>query len=251
MKNEDATAATLTIDQAADLVHAGTIQDGSGGGGLSLVKDGTGTLTLGGTSTYTGTTQVIGGCLILGQAAASPDNGLTTSVAADAGFGFDPAGLSDAEIETIVNNVAWDADSDLVFTVDDPNSEAVSADLSGFGGSTIVLKGDGTLDLTGATLPPGLTFEMPDRGTIVGGGAGEIVVDSITTGPGSVSGLQVTIAFTAAGDVDAYASDTLLSGSWSLVKSSIASSPDVVEDNVSADARFYVLVPAGSGNPSP
>ncbi|MGB6219941.1 MAG: autotransporter-associated beta strand repeat-containing protein [Haloferula sp.] len=224
--------------------------DVSGSG--DLVKSSTGALILNGTNSYTGTTQVNEGCLVLGQAAASPDNGLTTSVAAGAGFGFDPAGLSDVEIKTIVDNVTWDVDSDLVFTVDAPDSVAVSADLSGFDGSTIVLKGDGTLNLSGATLPLGVIFETPDGGTIIGIGSGDIVIDSITTGPGTNPGTKmVTLAFTSAGNVDAYASDTLLATSWSLVASDISSSPAVVEDNVAADARFYVLVPAGSGNPYP
>jgi hypothetical protein len=62
---------------------------------------------------------------------------------------------------------------------------------------------------------------------------------------------MVTIAFTASGDVDAYASNTLEAGTWTLVKGGIASSPDDVEDNVSATERFYAIVPAGSGNPFP
>ncbi|MGJ8643590.1 MAG: beta strand repeat-containing protein [Luteolibacter sp.] len=248
VQNLNDTAAALTVDQASDLAYDGNLIDGTGTGALSLVKDGIGTMTLNGINTYTGTTQVNEGCLILGQAAASPDNGLTTSVAAGAGFGFNPAGLSDAEIKTIVDNVTWDAASDLVFTVNTPDTEAVSADLSGFDGNTIVLKGDGTLNLTGATLPPGVAFESPDGGSIV---LGIVVIDSVTTEPGTVSGIKVTLDFTSSGDVDAYASDTLLPGSWSLVKSSISSSPDVVEDNVSAAAKFYVLVPAGSGNPYP
>jgi hypothetical protein len=40
-------------------------------------------------------------------------------------------------------------------------------------------------------------------------------------------------------------------GSWSLVSSDISISPAIVEDNVGSAKRFYVLVPAGSGNPFP
>lgn len=250
LTNDGSADSTLTIDNSIDFTFGGIIEDGTSNT-VSIVKQGTGTETFSGINTYTGGTTVSAGCLILDQAAAIPASGVGTTVAAGAGLGFDPAGLTDGEIAAIVSNVSWDATSDLVFTVNSPNTEAVSADLSSFGGDTIVLKGDGALDLSGTTLPAGVNFETPDGGTIDTGAGSDITVESITISPGSVSGKKVTIAFTAGGNVDAYASDTLQSGSWSLVASGISSSPADVEDNVAAAARFYVLVPEGSGNPNP
>ena len=234
------TANGSTLNVAGDI---------SGGGDLTIAGDGSGSTVFSGSNTYTGATNVTAGNLILASAAA--DSGSPATVSAGAAFGFDPAGLTDAEIEAVVNDTTWDPASQLVFTVES-GTELVSADLSGFGGSAIVLKGAGTLDLSGATLPGGITYETPDGGTIIGAPVGTpITIDSITTSPGSISGQKVTIAFTASGNVDAYSSNTLQAGTWMLVKGGISSSPDDVEDNVSTAARFYVLVLAGSGNPFP
>jgi autotransporter-associated beta strand protein len=60
-------AATLTAGlDNTNRTYAGTIVDGAGGTGVvSLVKQGTGTMTLTGASTYTGTTNVTAGTLLL------------------------------------------------------------------------------------------------------------------------------------------------------------------------------------------
>jgi fibronectin-binding autotransporter adhesin len=62
--NTAATPAVLTINNASASTYAGIIANGSGG--LSLAKSGAGDLTLGGANTYTGTTTVNAGTLILG-----------------------------------------------------------------------------------------------------------------------------------------------------------------------------------------
>ncbi len=57
---------TLTVNNAADCTFLGTIRDslqGSGTGKVNLVKSGAGSLTLGGTNTYTGSTTISGGTL--------------------------------------------------------------------------------------------------------------------------------------------------------------------------------------------
>jgi len=62
--NTAATASVLTINNAAASTYAGVIANGTGG--VSLVKNGAGDLTLGGVNTYTGDTTVNAGTLILG-----------------------------------------------------------------------------------------------------------------------------------------------------------------------------------------
>ncbi|MDT8390942.1 MAG: autotransporter-associated beta strand repeat-containing protein [Lentisphaeria bacterium] len=52
IQNANATAATLTIHDTT--TFAGTLQDGSGGGALGLIKTGTGTLTLSGNNSFSG-----------------------------------------------------------------------------------------------------------------------------------------------------------------------------------------------------
>jgi autotransporter-associated beta strand protein len=63
VQNAHATAAMLTIESDPDRTYGGTIRDGAGGGALTLVKSGTGKLTLGGANSYTGQTSVLEGTL--------------------------------------------------------------------------------------------------------------------------------------------------------------------------------------------
>ena len=64
VENDNATAATLTIgDNGNSTTFSGIIQDGAGGGALSLTKIGSGTMTISGANTYTGATTVNAGTL--------------------------------------------------------------------------------------------------------------------------------------------------------------------------------------------
>lgn len=227
-------------------------QDLVADGGGDLTKLGTGCLTLGGTNTYSGTTFADDGYLVAALPAALPASGANVQVGQFGGFGFDPAGFTDGEMATVVSNATWDLDSALVFKVDSPNTEVVSADLSGFGGGTLVLRGDGTLDLSGATLPGGLSYEAPDGGFILGVGLGVqgITVDSISSGPGTTQGINLSIAFSTVGtgNVDVWASDNLQGPGSKLATVASGASPFVDED-VLSPARFYILVSEGDGDP--
>ena len=72
VENANATAASLTIGNAANAAStfAGVIQDGTGGGALSLIKAGAGTLTLSGTNTFTGGIFIGAGTVVLSNQAA-------------------------------------------------------------------------------------------------------------------------------------------------------------------------------------
>lgn len=74
--NSSATASVLTVNQSATTTYSGRID-----GNVSLVKDGTGSLTLGGTNNaYTGVTVLKKGTLVLGSdGALSPATSLTIS----------------------------------------------------------------------------------------------------------------------------------------------------------------------------
>ena len=65
LQNGSATPATLAINGSAATAFTGTLQDGTGGGPLSLLKSGSGTQTLGGTLSYSGSTTVGAGTLAL------------------------------------------------------------------------------------------------------------------------------------------------------------------------------------------
>ncbi|MEI6645453.1 MAG: autotransporter-associated beta strand repeat-containing protein, partial [bacterium] len=73
VENASSTNVTLTIGNAQNRSGAfsGIIQDGAGGGKLNLVKAGTGTLTLLNTNTYSGTTTVNMGTLVMTNVIAS------------------------------------------------------------------------------------------------------------------------------------------------------------------------------------
>ena len=60
VENGSATPATLTVNTSGPNTFFGTVQDGTGGGALSLAM-GTGNLTLSSTNTYTGATSITGG----------------------------------------------------------------------------------------------------------------------------------------------------------------------------------------------
>lgn len=73
VQNASATPATLTVGNGKNLdsSFAGILQDGAGGGALSLTKAGTGTLTLSNTNTYSGVTTVNAGTLVMTNAVSS------------------------------------------------------------------------------------------------------------------------------------------------------------------------------------
>lgn len=67
LRNTAVSDATLTISgsDTAAAAFSGALQDGTGGGKLNLARSGSGTTTLSASSTYTGTTQISGGKLIV------------------------------------------------------------------------------------------------------------------------------------------------------------------------------------------
>ncbi len=84
IQNASATPVTLTTGgDNTSTTYASVLADGTGGGSLSVVKTGSGALTLSGTNTYTGTTAINGGVLNVNGSLASP----SVSVAGSAGIG--------------------------------------------------------------------------------------------------------------------------------------------------------------------
>ncbi|MBK1828616.1 autotransporter-associated beta strand repeat-containing protein [Haloferula rosea] len=208
-----------------------------------LTKEGEGNILLAGANTYTGDTNVDAGCLNLDNITAIPD--LTkVNVAAGAGFGgiAGAGNLLDADIQSIVDTVNWDVGGGSFLVIDTNGADVtVAANITGDIG--LIKKGDGVLTLTGTNTFTGST--VIEGGSIVTPG-GEVSVDSITTGPGTNSGLKVTLAFTADSDVDIYASDDLVN--WTPIATNVAASP-YEEDDVADTKRFYVVVTAGETFP--
>ncbi len=95
IENATSTAATLTIAQSSNTTFAGVLQNGSGGGALSLTKTGTGILTLSGSNTYSGNTVISGGTLQAGAAAAIPSGSATGNVVLDGNASAANTGILD------------------------------------------------------------------------------------------------------------------------------------------------------------
>jgi|GEM_PF-1018308 len=88
VENDSATTRWIFINNNADNVFSGTLQNGTAAGLLGFYKAGTGTLTLTGTNTYTSTTSIGGGTLEFGSATTA---GLTEtlSTSTNSGLVFD------------------------------------------------------------------------------------------------------------------------------------------------------------------
>ena len=95
-----ATAATLTIDGSANTTYAGNIT-----GALSIIKNGTGSQVFGGATSYTGTTTVNAGTLVLGSTPANFATPGNISVVAGSTLGVQVGGTGHwtaANIDTLV-----------------------------------------------------------------------------------------------------------------------------------------------------
>ncbi|HOD80118.1 MAG TPA: autotransporter-associated beta strand repeat-containing protein [Phycisphaerae bacterium] len=140
--NSSATAATLTVNSAANYTFAGPIT-----GNLALTKDGAGMLTLTGANTFTGLTTVAGGTLNLnGPGGGNNDGAIKGNITIDPG----------ATLLMSVNNVIVNSSLLTVNGTWDMNgkSDAIgylagSGQVTNTGGITLDLGGGATRDFAG------------------------------------------------------------------------------------------------------
>lgn len=214
-------------------------------GGLD--KDFEGTLLLQGINTFSGGTFVIDGCLLFEGAFAVPDIGVNTEVASGAEFGPVAGSLPDDQLVTIADNVTWDGGS-FVFYVPTGETATFAGDLTGgaleAGSVPILVKGGGTLDFSGATLPTSPTSN--DGSTIIGLSVevSTISLDSFVVETGTNTGQMVTLTFSSDGPVDLYASSDLVSWGEPLL-TDLAPGAPVVLDDLSDERQFFIFVTAG------
>ena len=201
VENANATTATLTVNQASATTFAGVLQDGTGDA-LSLTKSGAGLLTLSGTNSYTGTTTISAGTLVVASGSAIADTGavvLANTVGAT-------LQLNASEIiGSLAGGGASGGNVNLqsyVLTVGGANSDTTySGVLSGSG--SLVKTGTGTLTLAASNTYSGNT--TVSSGTLkfgannvfqYGAGQGDITVNGTldlngrTLNNGRINGLK-------------------------------------------------------------
>lgn len=143
--NSSATAATLTINQALNSTYLGRVA-----GNLDLTKGGVGTLTLGGSNTYSGTTIVSNGTLLVNGRHLG--GGLYT-VASGATLGG--TGLISAALASVAGGVVAPGNSigTLTFNGNADLDGILKIELNSSGlGSSDLLFVTGSLDIASATL---------------------------------------------------------------------------------------------------
>jgi len=193
VRNNSGTAATLTTGgNDTSTNFSGVIQDG-GAGALSLVKEGTGTLTLSGSNSYTGTTTISGGELQIGSGGTTGTLGtgavinnaslvinrsdaLTVANEISGTGNFTQAG---AGTTTLSGDNSYSGSTTInsgVLSVSVLANGGVNSDLgaSGNGAGNLVLNG-GTLQYTGATTSTDRLFSVGSSGgTLDASGSGAV-----------------------------------------------------------------------------
>jgi autotransporter-associated beta strand protein len=180
---------TITVADSTTLTYDGIIADASGESN-NFTKDGNGTLDLGGTNTYTGTTTISAGTLEV--------DGTLAQTAVDVASGA----IYDVDATDTVLSIEGEGTIDLTdaaLTAGDGNDLEFSGVFNG--ANTFTKVGSGTLTLSGDNSSASYTGKLViDAGTIsvaadtnLGAAPGSAVADQITLSGGT---LQTTADFT-------------------------------------------------------
>jgi autotransporter-associated beta strand protein len=193
VQNASAAAAILTINNSAANTFAGNLVDGTGGGALSLVKNGGGTLTLSGQNTYSGGTTVGGGTLVSATTGSLGTGPLTLNAG---NLRVSAVGTSVAVNNFGGNGTGWTVNSsgitgtpitnNVLTLTDGNNNEARSAFFNtpqpfaiGAAGFTVTF----TYQAGGTLGADGITFMLqndPRGATALGGGGGSLGLNGIS-----------------------------------------------------------------------
>jgi autotransporter-associated beta strand protein len=209
VENGNAAAVTLTVGNSQNLsgIYAGVIQNGTGGGALSLTKSGSGTLTLSGTNTYAGTTLISGGTLTL-DATGTINNTSEVSLGTVGTFDVTAKGLSGYTVGTLKGsgNVTGALTVSTQLAIGNSlGTSNFSSDLTLGGGSTFVH------ELTSSAIPG---LNSADLGDIAG---------ALTITAGSILDLVQLGSYTAGNKFTLFAYDGLLTGTFKDTSSNVLS----------------------------
>ena len=147
---------SLTVGNASDLssTFTGVIADGSAAG--SVVKAGTGTLTLSGADTYSGGTTISAGTLQVGSGSASGSLGSGT-VTDNASLVFDPASTSPTTVGSITGtgSLTQEGSGTVILTSADSYTGGTTISGGTLETGTAASLGSGLVTLNGGTLSAG------------------------------------------------------------------------------------------------
>ncbi|MCY2975946.1 MAG: autotransporter-associated beta strand repeat-containing protein [Planctomycetota bacterium] len=175
VENANAAAATLTTGgNNTSTVFSGLIQDGTGGGVLTLAKTGTGAMTLSGTNTYTGGTTFNAGTLVVNTEA---------SLGATSGA-LTVTGNSSVQLAAAFDTTRNYVLNAGVLTVDTQAfNQTNSGTVSGIGG--LAKSGTGALTLSGTNTYSGTT-NVGAGGSLVAGSTQAFGVNSAVSVTGAL-----------------------------------------------------------------
>ena len=178
--NANPAAALLTVGgDGTSTQFTGSLQDGPGGGALSLNKIGSGSLTLGGTHTYSGPTTVSGGALQL-LGGASLASGVTVNAGAGLGV-LDSGAPTTANLGSTLTFGAASSDAtSLNFNVQGgwPTLTGGSSSLALLNaGGAVTANGTTTINVSSLILPTVGEYTLLDYGSL--GGSGSFALGSL------------------------------------------------------------------------
>jgi autotransporter-associated beta strand protein len=181
VENASATPATLTISGSGSSTYGGVLQNGTGGGALTLVKSGAGTQTLSGANTHTGGTSVTAGTLTVGNANALGPNNTTVSTSGTGQINLNGTNVTVGGLSSTNSGGSGSITSSTAATLT-VNAASPSTYGGTIGGSVTLAKtGSSTLTLSGSNTHAGTTV---NAGTVVAAASSAL----------GASGAQVSVA---------------------------------------------------------
>ena len=201
---------TLAMGNTSATTYNGTFQN-TGTGDLSLSKAGTGNLTLGGSSSYDGTTAITAGGIIVKSNNALGTAAGGTSITSGATLGFSGGvNYSTAEAITSVSGTGVGTNG-AIQNIDGTNTFAGAITLAG--GTTIAAAASSQLSLTG-------NVNLGTQAIIFGTGSntGNIILSGNVNGTGT--GTRLTVAsgiVTLSNSTNSYQGNTVISNGGTLI----------------------------------
>ena len=236
IENGGNTPSILTLSPAAAMSVNTLLRDGQGGSYLSLVKDGSQTVTLLSSPTYTGSTTVAGGSLVIGAGVQLDSNGVMEITGGTLDLGGTQQAFTVFRLDsgvvgggTLAASLEFRLKSGVVNAVLGGNGNLIVS--AGVAGSTVTINSAstylGTTTISGGTLSLGGSGRLGSTGsvTITGGllelGSSSQSLANVILAGGAVSG--GTMTSNAAFDFQSGTAGSILGGSAKLTKSGTGS----------------------------